>query len=274
MHAADLRVVGTDLLGVEFSKALYAFAGGADIQLALAFDGSRPGLEELKAGRANLGLIVFAPGEEAGATMFERLPLAYHRAVILVPANCPLDQLTLEQLDGVFGVGGPLVLTRWGQLGVVDPAWSSSEIAPHAPAVGTGLIVEYFRHAALGHRAIRADVRRYDAPAELSPRLIGESRAIALAAAAPGGANRPKLVAISLRAGEPAFLPTQENVHSGDYPLRLPLSLVFRRESAAALRPLLRFLLSDSAVVLFERASLAPLPESARRQQVLALEKM
>jgi hypothetical protein len=128
-RAADLRVVGTDLLGVEFSKALHTAAGRAGLTLALALDGSRPGLEEFKANRANLGLVVFAPGEEAGAAAFERVPLAYHRVVILVPVVSPLEQLTLAQLDGIFGAGGPLNLVRWGELGLAGPS-ANGVIAP------------------------------------------------------------------------------------------------------------------------------------------------
>ena len=64
-----------------------------------------------------------------------------------------------------------------------------------------------------------------------------------------------------------------ENAYSGDYPLALPLRIVFRRESAAALRPLLRFLFSDGFTPVLERASLVPLATTARRQQTAALEK-
>jgi len=271
-QAAELRVVGSDLLGLDFSKELYAFAGRADLRLALALDGSRPGLDELKAGRADLGLLVFAPGEEAGAVAFERRTIAYHRVVILVPAAAPLEQLTLDQLGGIFGVGGPHDLSRWGELGP-GPAWAASPITPRAPTAGAGLVAEYFRHAVLRDRAFKTNVVRYDQASELAAIFDGESRAIAFAAGLPSGATTAKLVALAARSGEPAFLPTLENVHSGDYPLGLPLALVFRRESAKVLLPLLRFLVSDEAAPLFERAELAPLPPAIRRQQRLALEK-
>ena len=39
--AADLRVVGTDMLGVEFSKALYAFAVTADVRWGRGLDSHR-----------------------------------------------------------------------------------------------------------------------------------------------------------------------------------------------------------------------------------------
>lgn len=270
---ADVRVVGTDLLGVDFSKALYAFAGQHELTVALAFDGSRPGLDQLKAGRADLALLVFAPGEESSAAGFDSVALAYHRVVVLVPAASPLERVTLEQLGGIFGVGGPVGVSRWDELGLGGD-WAGSTIAPQVPAVGHGIAAEYFRHAVLHDREFRSIVNRYDAPADLVLRLAGNSRAIALAPTPPAGAAGLKIVAVAIRANEPAFLPTSENLHSGDYPLRLPLNLVFRRASARPLLPLLRFLFGDEAAPLLVGADLVPLPSAARRQQVLAFEKM
>src|SRR4051812_37620821 len=64
LHAADLRLVGTDLLGLEFTKALYAAAGEEGITLSVVLDGSRPGHEQLKSGRADLALLILSPGDE------------------------------------------------------------------------------------------------------------------------------------------------------------------------------------------------------------------
>ena len=203
-RAADLRVVGTDMLGVEFSKALHTAAGRAGLTLALALDGSRPGLEEFKAGRAELGLFVFAHGEESGAAAFERVPLAYHRVVVLVPVVSPLEQLTLAQLDGIFGAGGPLNLVRWGELGLTG-AWPNGVIAPQVPAVGVGLAAEFFRHTVLHDRAFKATVVRFDTSADLMARFAGDSRIIAPAPAPPRGTPSARVVALAARTGDPAF---------------------------------------------------------------------
>jgi DNA-binding transcriptional LysR family regulator len=103
---AELRVVGTDLLGVDFSRALYEYGGRHDLLLTLAFDGSRPGLDQLRAGRADLALFVLPPDEPAALAGCESAPLAFHRVVVLVPPAAPLAQVSLEQLGGIFGAGG------------------------------------------------------------------------------------------------------------------------------------------------------------------------
>src|SRR3954469_25436133 len=87
---ADLRVVGTDLLGLEFTKAFYEYSGRNGIKLALAFDGSRPGLQEFENGRADLALVTLPREEEAALARFRTLPLAYHCIFVVVPRSCPL----------------------------------------------------------------------------------------------------------------------------------------------------------------------------------------
>ncbi|MBI5767496.1 MAG: hypothetical protein HZA93_06850 [Verrucomicrobia bacterium] len=264
---ADLRVVGSDLMGVEFSKALYGFAGRREISVALALDGSRPGLGELKAGRAQLALCVFAPGDEREAADFARRTVAYHRVVVLAPAAAPVEQVTLAQLAGVFGVGGPPGITDWGGLGARG-AWQALGVVPLVPAAGAGIGVEYFRQAVLAGRAYRTNAARYERLADLAGNFQGESRVLALAAAPLPGHVPAKLVAVASRPGQLASLPTAENVHSGDYPLRLALVAVYRRESAASVRWLLEFLMSDDATREFERAHLVPLPASVRRRPI------
>jgi phosphate transport system substrate-binding protein len=268
--AGDLRVVGTDLLGIEASESIYAFAGRARLPLALAFDGSRPGLDVLRAGRADLALLVVPPGELPGLDGFESITLAYHCAVVLVPASVPLEEVTLGQLRDAFGESGANNLSRWGDFGIGGEL-APSAIALHLPAAGQGIAVEFFRTAVLGERPFKSTVERYATPGELARRLAGDRRGLALAAVRPPAAPGIKLVRLAARAGEPAYSPTPENVHSGDYPLALPLRMVFRRAAARRLQPLLQFLLSNEFVPVLERAQVVPLAPAARRQQALRL---
>lgn len=269
---AELRVVGTDLLGVEFSKALYEVSARSALTVALAFDGSRPGLDELKAGRADLGLITLPAEEEFNSPAFLSLPVAYHRVVVLAPAKCPLPQLNLPQLAGVFA-SDAAAFAHWGDVGA-GGEWTALAIAPLAPEVGTGVMLEYFRHLVLRDRDVKGNVARYRDAAALLRYFDGDSRVLAIAAAPPADATRAKVIPLAAKPRDPAYLPTPENLHSGDYPLRLPVRLVFRREAARELRPLLRFLVSDEAAPHFTRAGLVPLPAAARAQQLAAVDKM
>lgn len=269
--AAGHRMVGTDLLGVEFSKALYEFTGRHRLEVALAFDGSRPGLDELKAGRADLALLVLPAGEESAVPVFQSIPVAYHRVVVIVPVACPMAHVTFDQLAGIFGVS-PGRVERWRELGI-GGEWADSLITALAPEVGVGIAVEYFRHLVLAGREFKPNVIRYTDAAGLAARFSGEMRGVALAAVMPAAVPELKVLPVAVRARGPAFLPTPENLHSGDYVLGLPLRLVVRREALPALLPLVRFLGGDEGAPHFERAGVVPLPALRRTQQLLAFEK-
>ncbi len=215
---------------------------------------------------------MLTPSESAAVEGFESITLAYHCIVVLVPATVPLEKITLDQLRDTFGESGSNTDSRWGDLGLDGPIGSSA-IALQVPAVGLGIGVEFFRQIVLGNRPFQTTVARYATPAELVLRFAGDHRAMALAPVRPPNGVDLKIVPVAASAKEPAFSPTPENLHSGDYPLALPLRIVFRRDMTQTLRPLLRFLFSDELVLILEQAQLIPLAPAARRQQRSAFEK-
>jgi phosphate transport system substrate-binding protein len=74
---------------------------------------------------------------------------------------------------------------------------------------------------------------------------------------------RPLLIAKG--EGDPAFGPTTENIHAGDYPLRITLYVAYRAENAEKLAALLPFFWSDEAKgALTQGASLVVVPTAAR----------
>lgn len=261
---AEFRIVGTDLLGADFLKSLYAAAGRHGLEVAIAFDGSRPGVEALKSGRADLALLVLPEEEKDAFAEFHAEPLAYHRVVVLVPASCPVQRISLAQLATIFGGRGGSPVNTWGDLGATGE-WSASSVVAIAPVTGAGVVLEYFRHLALGGGELRANIARYENVDELRARLVGESRTMALASFVPENAATMRPLAVSARPNGPAFLPTAETLHAGEYPLRLTLRLVAREERLVPLRPLVEWLRSEEAARAFERAGVVPLPVTARR---------
>ncbi|HUR56906.1 MAG TPA: hypothetical protein VM029_04295 [Opitutaceae bacterium] len=268
---AEIRIVGTDLLGVEFSKALYECAGRHRLGIRLALDGSRPGLDQLKAGRADLALVVAPTDGKETPAGFCSVVVGYFRVLVLVPAACPLERISFDQLAAVFGSEGTTGAVRWSELGV-GGEWEGNVVAAVAPEVGTGLALEHFRHVVLRGTALRSNVARFDSPADLAAMFTEGRRVLAIAAAPPAGAAA-KILPVARRPLGEAFTPTAENVHAGHYPLRLPVRLVFRRETVLALKPLLDFLLGDGAVAPLTGAGVIAVPRPAREELVFALEK-
>ena len=97
---------------------------------------------------------------------------------------------------------------------------------------------------------------------------------MALVPALPPGRKDLKALPVSRGTRDAAFGPTPDNLNSGDYPIRLPLQVVFRADAAKRVLPLLRFLYGDEAVQLWQDVQLIPLPPSARTGQVAEFEAM
>lgn len=268
---AEVRVVGSDLLGKEFTTALTAYSKRNDLGVKLALEGSRTGLEQLVAGKADLGIVVFSPGEKPLAAPFVVLPVAYHTVSVVVPASLPLTQITFAQLNMIYGDDAQSGLKRWNDLGVAGE-WSHRNILPNIPGPAGGLTYDLFRYSVLKAPALKPTVGVQDGLAETLARIRGDEGGVAILPALP--ANQPRLKTLLVARGpqDVAFGPTPENIHSGDYPIRLPVYLVFRKDAAKRLQTTLRYLLSEDAVPLWENAHLVPLPIQARNQQIFDLE--
>lgn len=270
---AELRVVGSDLLGLEFSRAFYAYSGSNGLELALAFDGSRAGFERVKAGRADLGLMVLPPGAETAPLGLRAAVVGYHRVVVLVPAACPLERITLPQLAAIFGAPSANAganATRWSDLGATGDG-SGAALVPVAPVAGAGLTAEYFRSAVLRGGDWKSSVQRYASSAELAAHFAGEAKPIVLAAALPAGNAAIKVLPVAAGVRQPGVAASQETLAAETYPLRAPVHVVFSSERRAAVEPLLRFLFSDAAARALEQADIVPLPAAVRSERLGSL---
>lgn len=265
---AELRVVGSDLFGLEFTKSFYAFVSRARVPVALTFEGSRPALEQLKAGRADIGVLIL-PREEAGSLAgFEAVPVGYLAVAVLVPVDCPLERISFAQLGKIFG-GNQGV--HWSELGAAAP-WADDLVAPLLPEVGTGLALDCFRHVVLRDGSWRREIPRYRDSADLAAQFARPSRLLAVAAAGAIPADsKTKLLPVASDAAGPAVLPTAEILYAGRYPIALAVQLVFRAERRADAARLGEFILGEEAAALLQPAGIVALPPAGRAKQQRAL---
>jgi phosphate transport system substrate-binding protein len=266
---ADLTVVGSDLMGKDFATGLTALAGRAKLTVRLDLVGSRAGLDQLRAGQADLALLLFSGEESPPTTPWVARPVAYHTAVVVVPASLPLAQVSYAQLRDLFSDSeGAPTYVRWSDLGVTDPAWAGEKILLLMSGSGGGLSYDLFRHTVLVSPGLRPTVRvDLDGPSALKHTAVAEG-GLAIVPSLPAGQDQLRLVPVARGLHDVAFLPTPENIHTGDYPIRLPLYVVFRAEAKARVLPLLRILYGPEGVALWQGAQLVPLPPQARDQQV------
>ena len=271
--AAPIRVTGSDLLVDALREDLGKFAKANDLDVSFDMKGSRIGLETLQRDGADFGLLAFGPGDPEPGPEFTSRVVGYFTTVLVVPAELPLAQLTYSQLAGIYGVSEAANHKRWSDVGVTGP-WGVRGITVVSTTRQTGLAIDLFRFQVLKNPEFKPTVLMFDDPAKALDRLRGEDGGIGLFRVPPADTGYFKVLLVAKGAGDVAYGPTSENLHSGDYPLRLPVYLVMRKGSAQRLNFVLRHLLSDEATPAFMKGGLMPLPVQARNQLVFDLETL
>lgn len=271
--AAEIRVVGSDLLGDGFARAVIAFARQDDTAVKLDLRGTRPGTEDMAAGRADVGIFLLPASEPPPVGAVVSRVMGYQVAVVVVPTASPLTQVTTGQLRGIFGEVAKEGFARWGDLNLPGE-WAARPIALQAVAPADDLAWPLFQRVVLQDAQAKAGVEYSANGATLAQRLRAAENTIGVVGA--GVAGSPGLRVLALAAGptDPAYGPTAENVHRGSYPLRLVLYVTFRRTAAPDLQRFLKFLLADETAAALAPAGFVPLPVGVRNQLVFELEEM
>jgi hypothetical protein len=81
-----------------------------------------------------------------------------------------------------------------------------------------------------------------------------------------------KVLLVSPTRDTPAFGPSNDNVHFGDYPIRLAFYLVHKPRDAAKLEPIIRLLLENDVATELRENNLFALPETVRRKLLIDLD--
>ena len=101
--------------------------------------------------------------------------------------------------------------------------------------------------------------------------LASDTTAIAILSSIPDSSNA-KVLMISESKNSPSFGPTAENIHYGDYPIRLPFYLVYNKRDQEKLDQLIRYLIEDTVAERLSSDGFFPLPENVRRQRAIAFD--
>lgn len=261
---AEIRVAGSDLLGPEIAQAIIQSAEREGETVSAVFQGSRDGLVRLQSGRADLALVAFAPDERPPGPPMVVVPWSYHEAVVVVPESNPLTQVSLDQLGGVFGAEGYASFTDWKDLGAEEKQFRRPLFAHALDGASGGLAIDVFLRTALRTPRLRSTVVRHSTLAELIDRLAAEEGGIAILPAFPEKSARVRALSVSRNPKDPAYSPTPENIHTGDYPLCWPVYLMYRESDVVRLRPLFRFLWSDDCARVLHRGGLVAAPANVR----------
>lgn len=192
------------------------------------------------------------------------IPIAMDAVAIYVNSENPLEQLTLEQIDGVFSSsfkrskGGRL--KTWGQLGVGGP-WSQGSIHLVGRNKKSGTR-EFFKHVALLDGELHEDVK--ELPGSASEILAIAQDPLAIGYAGVGfHSSMVRIVPLAQTDGGAPVAPNAVSVANGQYPLARPLYLYVNKHPQDKLDPVivefLKFVNSQEGQEVVARANFYPL---------------
>jgi ABC-type phosphate transport system substrate-binding protein len=269
VQAADaLRFTGSDLISVSLSRVVEDMNLDRDDQVQFSALGSLPALDQLKSGEVDIAVIAVPLGKSSPKEDFVVYPLAYSVSVVLLNEDNPTNELTLSQLGGIFGASEELQLQNWGELGLAG--WTSRSFKPITAQREGDITVELFKHEVLKVSGLKTSVMQVKAD-ELAPLIRGDLASIAVTTEKSTSSGVKELM-ISAGKDRPAYEASRDNVHFGDYPIRLPYFVVFKASDSARAKPLLQALFSNETAEIFESNGLVALPETVRRKLLIDLE--
>lgn len=269
-NAVEVRIAVSDLIADFISEPLQKLAEEAALDIKVISAGSLPAINAICADEISLAVVV-APDNiqqpECLDETFTTLAIAYSTAIIAVNHLNPLEEVSFNDLQGIFGADPDLAIEAWNKL--TGDYWTSSPVKPIVMQDDKNIFQELFRHKVLDGDAMRLSVNQV-AYSEVEAMLSGNTAAVALLPYLPNNEEIKELM-LSTDGESPAFDPTDENIHYGDYPIRLPFHIVYKGAREPELAAALCILLSDGiAKVLSENHLFVP-PDAIRTNHIYRL---
>jgi len=218
---------------------------------------------------------------------------------IFVHRDNPLAQLSVRELDGIFGAergGGWNALTwdtsvartpkddlrTWGQLGL-QGEWASRPIHVYGPpGLGAGAITYFQSRVFGGAETWNERLREYADRSQMIADLARDLAGIAYAPIAYASAGVKALALSETRAG-PYFSLTRENVANRSYPLHRAVYIYYTMDNVKTeltptlgdprVKEFLRYILSKQGQQdVAQEGSYLPLPAAVIREQLKKLD--
>jgi phosphate transport system substrate-binding protein len=181
--------------------------------------------------------------------------VGYDALAVYVHKDNPLDQITLEQLAGIYGEGGSIV--RWSQLGIHHPLCSNDEIIRVSRQSNSGTY-HYFREALLGEdHDFKLGSRDLHGSKDVVELVENSPCAIGYSGMGYATTNVKKLK-IARKPGETAYEPCLESALNGTYCISRPLYMYTLGEPSGKIKEYLDWIFSDVGQKFIETSGYVP----------------
>lgn len=270
-YADEIRMAASDLLAEFITPPLTAFVEENNINLKIEGIGSLPAMDRLRSDEIDLAIIAIPEAEDVPRDEFNIYPFAYDAAVVAVNRNNPMDEISIPRLGGIFGANEEFNFNTWGELGL--SGWGSRNINPLAGPAEKSISLELFRYSVFSGRAMKSSVAVVR-DSEIEEALSGgNTSAIGILSSLPKSESLKVLrISDDDNPDSPAYGPTADNIHIGDYPIRLAFYIAYNPRDEEKIKPVLRALLGDEVAAALNKNKLFALPETVRSQLLIDLD--
>jgi phosphate transport system substrate-binding protein len=187
---------------------------------------------------------------------------------VYVHKDCPLEELTLEQVQRIFSVAGPEM--TWDQLGVTDPAYRGKTVSLYGRNSASGTY-GYFKEVALGGRDYKPSVKEQPGSSAVVQGVSTDRFGMGYSGLGYRTAG-VKPLKISSGTGEEAFAPNAENASSGDYPVARFLYIYVNHNPRRDMEPLraefIRMMFSREGQEAVVKDGYFPVPAELAREEL------
>ncbi|MGJ8638584.1 MAG: PstS family phosphate ABC transporter substrate-binding protein [Opitutaceae bacterium] len=266
--AEEIRISASDLIADFIKDPIVAYGEENGITFDIESVGSLPAMDNLRSDDIDLAIIAVPEVDPKLREEFTLFPFAYDVAIVAVNAGNPIDEISLGRLGGIYGASEEFNFNTWGELGL--SGWGSRSIKPMAGAADDSISLELFKHAVFQGGAMKPKVAMVK-DVEVESMVEGDPASIAIMSALPKS-KKVKAIMISDSADSPAFGPSEDNVHYGDYPIRLAFYVIFSNRDEEKLKPVLRVLFGDEVATGLRENDLFALPDTIRRKLTVDLD--
>lgn len=161
------------------------------------------------------------------------IPTAVDALAVFVHKDCPLDEITMEQLKLVFSVEGKDM--TWGDLGVKDAAFASKPIALYGRNSASGTY-GFFKEHALDKKDFKKSVKEQPGSSAVVQAIATDKFAMGYSGLGYKTAD-VKTLKVASKGGK-AVAANAEAAYDGTYPLARYLYVYVNAKPGTALDPL------------------------------------
>ncbi len=196
----------------------------------------------------------------AGVEYIE-IPVAYDAITVVANPENPVESMTVEQLNKIWGPEAEGTVTNWNQ---VNPEWPDGEFALFGPGADSGTFDSFTDKINGDEGASRTDYTPSEDDNVLVQGVASEPYSLGYFGYSYYEANQDQLKAIAIDNGEGPVAPTVESIRDGSYqPLSRVVYIYVNAEAAdkPEVAEFVNYYLANAAELIPDVGSVALTPE-------------